>query len=134
MTRTGFLPFIPLLALFFSTPTRAQGYYQFLGDARAVPDQVSQKYAIKYNTRGFDSPVDRNVRKMEKKGAPTSAVQEVLSFPGAPDAFSTWIDDAFEQTMQEFTQCGGELAAKASLVSPRILYIAIEPSAFFVAE
>jgi hypothetical protein len=70
---------------------------------------------------------------MERKGASPSAVQEVLSFPGSPDAFSQWIDDAFDQTMQEFTQCGGELAGSARLVSPQGVYVVIEPTGFFVA-
>ena len=126
--------FVPLIALALCIQANAQGYYEFLGAPRAVPDQVTQKYSIRHNTQGFDNPIDHNIKKMEKKGASTFAIQEVLVFPGTPDAFSTWIDDAFDQTMAEFTACGGDLAQKASRVSPQNVYVVIEPSAFFVPE
>jgi hypothetical protein len=37
----------PLLTVLFCCPTRAQGYFQFLGPPSPAPDQVSQRYGIR---------------------------------------------------------------------------------------
>jgi hypothetical protein len=123
--------FIPFLMI---SQARAQGYYQFLGNARQVPDEKSTTYGITYNTQGFDSPEVHNTTKMVKKGAPSYDVEAVQNFPGATNAFSQWIDDGFEQTRQEFVDCGGSLSVKGSNVSPKGVSITIEPTGFFVPE
>jgi hypothetical protein len=113
---------------------KAQGYYQFLGAATVVPDQTSLRNGVRYNTQGFDAPQTHSVKKMIQKGAPDSAVEAVKNFPGNTAAFSTWVDDAFDQTKKEFTDCGGQLANKALQVSAHAVYVIIEPSAFFIPE
>jgi hypothetical protein len=122
---------VPFLMI---SQARAQGYYEFLGEARQVPDQQSKTYGITYNTQGFDKPTVHNTAKMTKKGAPSYDVQAVQEFPGAPDAFSQWVDGAFEQTREEFIDCGGSLSVAATSVSPKGVRIVIESSGFFVPQ
>ena len=112
----------------------AQADFKFLGNPVAVPDKFSPKYHIRYNTQGFDQPSPnwkKKISKMQKKKVPEYAINEILQFPGSPDAIGEWIDDAFEDTQKEFTECGGSLAGRASRVSTRGLYVVIMPSAFF---
>lgn len=113
---------------------KAQGDFNFLGEPRAVPDQYSPKYHIRYNTQGYDQPAcnwNKKLRKMAKKKVPDYAVNEILSFPGSPDAIGEWIDAAFAETQNEFTECGGTLALRARSVSVKELYVIIMPSAFY---
>lgn len=122
------------LLLCLADSSYAQGEHEFLGGARQVPDQISPRFGIRYNTQGFDEPKakwNKKVKKWNKKGVPESIVEEILAFPGSPDAFGKWIDDAFEQTRLEFNQCGGVLAQRANEVSPDKLYITIMPTAFY---
>ncbi|HKV42797.1 MAG TPA: hypothetical protein VJX67_26600 [Blastocatellia bacterium] len=134
MLKRCLLMMLPLLLLTLSVEVKAQGYYQFLGDPTPVPDSTSQRNGIRYNTQGFDTPHTHQVKKMIKKGAPDSAVQAVLDFPGNTTAFSNWIDDAYEQTQKEFTDCGGSLASRARQVSAGAVYVIVEPTAFYVPE
>lgn len=111
---------------------RAQGYFEFLGSPRAVPDKFSPQYGIRYNTQGYDEPDanwSRKLHKMAKKNVPESAVEEILNFPGGPDSIGEWIDQAYDDVRKDFTKCAS-LASRASRVSPRSLYITIMPSAF----
>jgi hypothetical protein len=126
-----------LLALplvFCVSSARAQGYYQFLGEPRQVPDRYSPKYGIRYNTQGYDDPaINPNKRrtKLQKKRVPDDTIDEILSFPGSPDAIGDWIDDSFEYARNQFTECGGPMAGEANQVNPRKLYVIIMPSAFY---
>ena len=71
----------------FCGSARAQGYYEFLGSARAVPDKFSPRFGIRYNTQGFDEPAlnwKKRAAKLAKKGVPESAISEMMLFPGGP--------------------------------------------------
>jgi len=110
----------------------AQGYYQFLGPPRQVSDRFSPKYHIRYNTQGYDSPDvnwEKRTRKLQRKGVPDYAIDEMRQFPGGPDAIGEWIDQAFDEVQTQFMKCGS-LASRAERVSPSNLYILIMPSAF----
>ncbi|MFY9557224.1 MAG: hypothetical protein WAV47_21145 [Blastocatellia bacterium] len=122
-----------LSMIFCAGSAKAQGYYQFLGSPQAVPDKFSPRYGIRYNTQGYEQPDvnwSKRARKLEKKGVPEYAINEMMNFPGAPDAIGEWIDQAFEDVQTQFLKCGS-LSARAARVSPRSLYITIMPSAFF---
>jgi hypothetical protein len=112
---------------------KAQGYYEFLGSPQAVPDKFSPRFGIRYNTQGYENP-DVNWRKraakLARKGVPDFAINEMINFPGSPDAIGEWIDEAFDDVQNEFLKCGS-LASRASKVSPNKLYVVIMPSAFF---
>ena len=124
------LLFLPLLAC--ASPAKAQGYFEFVGSPRSVPDHFSPRHGIRYNSQGYDQPDvnwEKKTKKMIKKHVPEYAINEIKNFPGAPDAIGSWIDDAFEQTQAEFMSCPS-LAFRASRVSPASLYVTIMPSAF----
>jgi len=127
-----FLLALPLV--FCVSSANAQGDFKFLGNPSQVSDQFSPKYHIRYNTQGFDQPRpnwSKKVAKMQKKKVPEYAINEILQFPGSPDAIGKWIDEAFEDTQKEFTECGGSLAQRASRVSTRNLSVIIMPTAFY---
>jgi hypothetical protein len=108
---------------------KAQGYYEFLGSPRAVPDQFSPKFGIRYNTQGFDNPElnwTKRAKKLAKKGVPEYAINEMMAFPGGPDAIGVWIDNAFAEVQAQFQKCGS-LVSRANRVSPRSLYVVIMP-------
>src|SRR5215472_12672120 len=127
--RPVFLCLIALpLFLIISVSARAQGTFEFLGDARSVADQFSPRYGIRYNTQGFDQP-DVNWRKktakLQRRGVPDAIIGEIVAFPGSGDAFGTWIDEAFESVLNEFTACGGSLAERANSVAAKAIYIRV---------
>jgi len=116
----------------FAGSANAQGYFEFLGSPRAVPDKFSPRHGIRYNTQGYDQPDvnwSKKFRKMAKKNVPEYAINEMLNFPGATDAIGDWIDQAFDDVQAQFMKCSS-LASRASRVSPRSLYVTIMPSAF----
>lgn len=126
------LVLLPLLLCVDSA--NAQGSHEFLGAPREVPDSFSPRYGIRYNTQGYDQPRakwNKKIPKWQKKGVPDWAVQEILSYPGSPDAIGAWIDDAFDQVKTQFMACGGPLAERASRVNPRDVRVTIMPSAFY---
>jgi hypothetical protein len=129
--RFGMLTLISLL-LCVST-AEAQGTHQFLGRPREVPDQFTARHGIRYNTQGYDQPRARwgkKIRVWRANGVPESVIGEILSYPGSPDAIGEWIDDAFDQTLAQFTACGGPLADRARQISAADLSVIIMPSAF----
>jgi hypothetical protein len=112
---------------------KAQGYYEFLGSAQTVPDKFSPRFGIRYNTQGYENPDvnwKKRAAKLARRGVPDFAINEMINFPGSPDAIGEWIDEAFDDVQTEFLKCGS-LASRASKVSPRSLYVVIMPSAFF---
>jgi hypothetical protein len=124
------------LPLFFiiSVSASAQGTFEFLGDARTVPDQFSPRYGIRYNTQGFDQPDvnwAKKTLKLQRRGVPDHIISEIAAFPGSPDAFGAWVDEAFETVRNEFTACGGQLAARANAVSANPIYIRIMPTIWY---
>ena len=130
--RSVFLFGLMTLTPFLGT-ANAQGYYQFLGPPRAVPDSFSPRYHIRYNTQGYDSPEvnwEKRAGKLRRKGVPDYAIAEMQQFPGGTDAIGEWIDQAFDEVQTQFMKCGS-LASRASHVSPSSLYVMIMPSAFF---
>lgn len=123
---------LPLLFCIAGT-TRAQGTYLFLGDPRPVPDQYTPKFGIRYNTQGYDQPEfnwEKKMKKWQKKNVPGSVIEELLQYPGAPDAIPSWIDNAFAKVQSQFMACGGTLAQRASQVSPKKISVTIMPTAF----
>ncbi|HSB10202.1 MAG TPA: hypothetical protein VLM38_12010 [Blastocatellia bacterium] len=125
------LAFMSLILL--AGPANAQGYFEFLGSPRSVPDKFSPRHGIRYNTQGYDQPVvnwSKKLRKMAKKSVPEYAISQIIEFPGGPDAIGEWIDEAFDDVQLQFTKCSS-LASRAGRVSPRSLYVMIMPSAFF---
>jgi len=125
------LAFVTVISL--SGSAKAQGYFEFLGSPQVVPDKFSPRFGIRYNTQGFESPdVNWNKRaaKLARRGVPEYAIDEMINFPGSPDAIGDWIDEAFAESQDEFMKCGS-LASKAGRVSPNLLYVVIMPSAFF---
>lgn len=133
MPRRFVLLALTSLLLCVST-VEAQGTYQFLGRPRAVPDQFTARHGIRYNTQGYDQPRarwERKIRVWRANGVPESVIDEILSYPGSPDAIDQWIDDAFDQTLEQFTACGGLLADRARQISAADLSVIIMPSAFF---
>lgn len=126
------LAILPLLL--FAESASAQGAHEFLGSPREVPDQFSPRHGIRYNTQGYDQPQakwNKKIPKWQKKGVPDWAMQEIMSYPGTPDAIGTWIDDAFDQVQAQFMACGGSLGDRASRIRPGDLYVKIMPSAFY---
>jgi hypothetical protein len=120
--------------LFFVSTAEAQDTHQFLGPPREVPDKFTAKHGIRYNTQGYDEPQakwKKKLRVWRQNDVPESIIEELLAFPGSPDAIGQWIDDAFDQTLAQFTACDGKLAARASKVSPSDVSVTIMPSAFF---
>jgi hypothetical protein len=112
----------------------AQGTFEFLGSPREVPDQLSPRHGIRYNTQGYDEPHvkwQKKLAKMQKKNVPEWALNEIQRYPGSRDAIGNWIDDAFDQVMAQFAACGGDLAERAKLVTGKDLYVKIMPSAFY---
>jgi hypothetical protein len=132
MLRRFLLLVVPSLFLFAST-AMAQGTHQFLGPPREVADRVTPKHNIRYNTQGYDEPLakwKKKVRTWQDNSTPQPIIDQMLAFPGSPDAIAQWIDDAFDQTLAQFTACGGALADRASRVSASDLTVTIMPSAF----
>jgi hypothetical protein len=125
------LAFVSLMLL--SGSAEAQGYFQFLGSPRTVPDTFSPRFGIRYNTQGYDDPGlnwKKRAAKLARKGVPEFAISEMREFPGGPDAIGDWIDNAFAEVQTQFLKCGS-LSIRAGRVSPRPLYVTIMPSAFF---
>jgi hypothetical protein len=119
--------------MLYANSAKAQGYYEFLGSPRAVDDRFSPRHGIRYNTQGYDEPDvnwAKRERKVAKKGVPAFAINEMMQFPGGPDAIGEWIDQAFDDVQAQFLKCGS-LAGRAGMVSPTSLYVMIMPSAFF---
>src|SRR6516225_6430712 len=124
---------VPLLGILGGS-ARAQGTFEFLGNARQVPDQISPRYGIRYNTQGFDQPAvnwPKKIAKLQRRAVPDDVINEIEAFPGSPDAFGTWIDDAFESVLSDFTECGGPLADRARAVSPKRIRITIMPTIWY---
>lgn len=124
---------LPLL-ICLSGSASAQGYHQFLGSPRTVPDQFSPRFGIRYNTQGYDEPQvnwTKKIKKWQKKGVPDWAIDQIISYPGSDDAIGKWIDDSFAKTRAEFARCGGSLADRANRVSPNGLSVLIMPTAFY---
>jgi hypothetical protein len=123
-----------MMSLFLFVGTaQAQGYFEFLGSARAVPDKFSPRHGIRYNTQGYDQPEvnwTKKLKKMARRNVPEYAIDEMLSFPGDPDAIGEWIDQAYDEVQKDFMKCGS-LTSRASRLSPHSLYVTIMPSAFF---
>ncbi|HEY6332314.1 MAG TPA: hypothetical protein VI756_23520 [Blastocatellia bacterium] len=134
LTKRAALLAFPLIGFFFISNAQAQGYYRFLGNPRTVPNQTSERNGIVFNTQGFDNPTVHETAKMIKKGASGADVDTVENFPGSSNAFSEWVDDAFDQTRASFEACGGSLASLGSKVSPKAITVTIEPSGFYVPE
>lgn len=112
----------------------AQGTHQFLGKPRQVPDQFTPRHGIRYNTQGYDRPRakwNKKMRAWRANDVPESIIEEILAYPGSPDAIARWIDDAFEHTLAQFTACDGGLANRARQVSKTDISVVIMPSAFF---
>ena len=129
---------LPIFALFLlvglAGTTRAQGTHQFLGEARPTGDKITPRFGIRYNTQGFDKPSfnwEKKIRKWQQKEVPGQVIEELLTFPGAPDAIPTWIDEAYRKVQTKFAECGGMLSQRAVRVSPRNLSVRIMSSAFF---
>lgn len=133
MPRRFILLTLASLLLCVSTAV-GQGKHQFLGKPRVVPDQFTAKHGIRYNTQGFDQPRAKWQKKIQawrENDVPESIIQELLAFPGSPDAIGQWIDDAFDQALAQFTACDGKLAQRARQVSATDISVVIMPSAFF---
>jgi hypothetical protein len=112
----------------------AQGTHQFLGKPRQVPDQFTPKHGIRFNTQGYDEPRakwKKKIRAWRENGVPESIIEEILAYPGSPDAIGRWIDDAFDQALAQFTECDGGLANRARQVSKSDISVVLMPSAFF---
>lgn len=121
------------MMFFYAGSVKAQGYYEFLGSPRSVEDKFSPIHGIRYNDQGYDEPDvnwNKRTRKVAKKGVPEYALNEMIQFPGGPNAIGEWIDQAFDEVQAQFKRCGS-LANRASSVSPASLYVVIMPSAFF---
>ncbi|MGA9772180.1 MAG: hypothetical protein WBV94_24320 [Blastocatellia bacterium] len=134
VSKRAVLLLLALPLVFCVSAANAQADFKFLGNPVEVPDQFSPRYHIRYNSQGFDQPKPnwkKKLSKLQKKKVPDYAINEIQQFPGSPDAIGEWIDEAFEDTQKEFTECGGPLAGRASRVSTRGLYVVIMPSAFF---
>jgi len=130
--RFGLMTLVSLLFCF--SIAEAQDTHQFLGPPRIVPDQFTAKHGIRFNTQGYDQPEakwKKKVRVWRENGVPESTIEQMLAFPGSPDAIGQWIDDAFDQTLAQFTACEGPLAERAREVSASDLSVVIMPSAFF---
>ena len=113
---------------------KAQSDHEFLGPARVRADKFTARNEIRYNTQGFDHPKakwNKKIAKWKSKGVPDSIIEQILAFPGSPDAIDQWIDDAFEQTQSRFADCGGAIADRAKAITGGELYVTIMPSAFF---
>ena len=131
LRRFAFLSIISLM--FFASTELAQGTHQFLGPPREVSDRFSPKHGIRYNTQGYDEPQakwKKKIRAWRETGIPEPIIDQILAFPGTPDAIGEWIDDAFDQVLAQFTTCGGTLSDLASRVSTSDLRVTIMPSAF----
>jgi hypothetical protein len=132
MPKRSLLLALALLVTCVSTAD-AQGTHQFLGAPRETPDQFTPKHGIRYNTQGYDEPHAKWKKKINawrENAVPESTIEEILAFPGSPDAIGRWIDDAFDQTLAQFTACEGPLAERARQVSPADVSVLIMPSAF----
>lgn len=119
--------------MLYAGSAKAQGYFEFVGSPRTVPDKFSPRHGIRYNTQGYDEPEvnwEKKMRKMQKKGVPEYAIEQIKQFPGGPDEIGKWIDEAFEDVQTQFLKCNS-LAGRAGGVSPSSLYVMIMPSAFF---
>jgi hypothetical protein len=132
LTRLGVKCALGLFFFVFPSFVRAQGYTQFEGNSRSVPDKATHRYGISYNDGGFQKPKTHNTKGLIKRDAPQAVIDAVNEFPNAN--IGDWIDQAFEQTMAEFDSCGGGLAASAKTVSPRPVHVAIEPTIFYVPQ
>ena len=124
---------LPLLFCLAGT-ARAQGGHMFLGDPRPVSDKYSSRFGIRYNTQGFDAPDfnwNQKIKKWKKKHVPDQVIEEMLTYPGDPEAIGRWVDDAFDKVRAQFMACGGTLAQRASRVSAKKLSVTIMPTAFY---
>ena len=111
----------------------AQSYFEFLGPGYSDQVKYSPKYGIPYRDNGFDDPLARAKKQARKRGAPGWVLDEIKIFPGEPDAIGKWIDEAFDQARDSFTNCGGRLADFASRVTPASLSggVSIEPTIWY---
>ena len=103
-----------LCVLLGCTTASGQGYYEFLGPRRSVPDRFTPRFAIRYNTGGFEDPWSNNngesqkvLKKLRKKGADDAVRELVMNFPGSPlkpggNTIGEWIDTAFENVKTQF--------------------------------
>jgi hypothetical protein len=132
--RTSLL-LLALPLLFCLQTAKAQDGFQFLGPAHEAPDQFSPRHHIRYNSQGFDQPMvkkwSKKVAKMQRKGVPDWAIEQISQFPDSPDAIGKWIDEAFDQVQDTFQACGGLTAQRASQISGRDLRVTIMSSAFW---
>lgn len=120
--------------LLCASMAEAQSEHQFLGKPRDVPDHFTAKHGIRYNTQGYDEPQAKWKKKIHtwrESEVPESIIEQILAFPGSTGAIGRWIDDAFDQTLAQFTACGGTLAERATQVSASDVSVVIMPSAFF---
>lgn len=113
MRKVGIGVFV-LCVLLGCTTARGQGYYEFLGPRRSVPDQFTPRFAIRYNTGGFEDPGSnenadwqKTLKKLQKKGASKKVRASILNFPGSPlesggNTIGEWIDTAFEVVKTQF--------------------------------
>lgn len=133
MSRINVVILAFVFMILYAGSAKAQGYYEFLGSPRPVEDKFSPRHGIRYNTQGYDQPDvnwAKRERKVAKKGVPAYAINEMMQFPGGPDAIGEWIDQAFDEVQTQFEGCGS-LASRAGRVSPASLSVMIMPSAFF---
>jgi hypothetical protein len=122
------------LLVCFAGTARAQGTHQFLGEARPDADKITPRFGIRFNAQGFDNPSfnwEKKIKKWQKKAVPGTVIEEMLTFPGAPDAIPTWIDQAYDKVRSQFAECGGTLSQRASRVVSKNLKVTIMPSAFY---
>jgi len=123
-----------LLTIVFAKSVDAQGTHEFLGSPREVPDQFTARHGIRFNTQGYDQPEvnwNKKLKKWAKKSVPDSAIEEIMAFPGSPDAIGAWIDDAFDKVLAQFSACES-LAKRTGRINGSDLRVIIMPSAFYI--
>jgi hypothetical protein len=107
-------------------------YVADLGPGIADFDQVSLKYSVRFNTRGFDKLSDKArakaVERLRAAGAPGYVIERARNFPEA--AMGQWIDSAIDQARAPFLACGGSITQKAAAADPSEVYVQLEPTPF----
>lgn len=103
--------------------------FQYLGAAESVPDAFTPVYGIRYNSNGFQNPINwaKREKKLVRKGVPYDVVQQIrMMWDGSQ--IPAWIDDAFAANQELFTACKTSVGDKARGVKPTSFKVTIEPT------
>jgi hypothetical protein len=106
-------------------------------EARTTP-----QYGIRYQANGFDRPKLKRImikspRYLNKKGAGhlVEPFQDfALEMTQDKDTVPRWIDEAWREIKDRWTECGGAWAEAARSIDPKSIHIIVEDRPFWMPQ